>query len=258
MPPLHELQQTIARSILADEAAALAGAIRENGLPFDQRLQIYRNNTFISLCEALKASYPVVSALVGEKFFAIAAKGYIAAQPPRAPRLTEYGAGFVDFLAAFEPARSLPYLPDMARLEWLINEAFHAPDDTGLMPQSLSSVAQDQFPWMSFKLRSSGRLFHARYRIDRLWRAHRPGGALEGLDIRGDCHLLIYRPGGEVELMTLDAAGFALLSNIDRGATLETAYAAAAAIDPAFDLTTALGTHLTRGVFGRFSMPTSV
>jgi hypothetical protein len=74
MLPLHELQRTIARGILADAPAPLAGTIREDGLPFDKRLQVYRNNTFISLTEALTATYPVVSALVGERFFAAAAK----------------------------------------------------------------------------------------------------------------------------------------------------------------------------------------
>src|SRR5262245_49147471 len=161
MLPLHELQRTIARGILADEAAALADVIREDGLPFDKRLQVYRNNTFMSLTEALKTTYPVVSALVGEKFFATVAKAHIAAQPPRAPRLAEYGAGFADFLAGFEPARALPYLPDVARLEWAINGAYHAPDDTGLTPQSLSSVPQEHFSALCFKLRASARLLHA-------------------------------------------------------------------------------------------------
>src|SRR5262245_36678609 len=252
---LHELQQSIARGILTDDTAPLAGAIREDGLRFDKRLQVYRNNTFISLTEALTATYPVVSALVGEKFFAAATKAHIAAQPPRAPRLAEYGAGFADFLAGFSPAQSLPYLPDVARLEWAINEAYHAPDDTGLTPQSLSSVPQEQLSALCFKLRVSARLLHAPYRVDRLWRAHQPGGSLERLDIAGGCHLLIYRPAEEVELMRLDPAGFALLSEISRGAMLESAYTAAAAADPAFDLTTALGTHLTRGVFSGFSFP---
>jgi hypothetical protein len=35
---------------------------------------------------------------------------------------------------------------------------------------------------------------------------------------------------------------------------LEAAYAAAAGIDPAFDLTVALGTHLTCDVFGGFAL----
>ena len=253
---LHELQQSIARGILTDDTVPLAGAIREDGLPFDKRLQVYRNNTFISLAEALTATYPVVSALVGEKFFAAAAKSHIAAQLPRAPRLAEYGAGFADFLAGFAPAQLLPYLPAVARLEWAINEAYHAPNDTGLVPQSLSSVPQEQFSAVCFRLRASARLLQAPYRVDRLWQAHQPGGSVEGLDIAGDCHLLIYRPAEDVELMRLDAPGFSLLSEIGRGANLETAYAAAAAAEPAFDLTAALGTHLTRGVFGGFSLPT--
>ena len=257
MLPLHELQQTIARGILADEAAALADVIREDGLSFDKRLQVYRNNTFLSLAEALKTTYPVVSALVGEKFFATAAKAHIAAQPPRAPRLAEYGAGFADFLAGFERVRALLYLPDVARLEWAINGAYHAAGDVDLTPQSLASVAQEQSSALCFKLRSSARLLHARYRVDRLWLAHQPGRSLDGLDIAGDCHLLIYRPADDVELMTLEAPGFALLSEIDRGATLESAYAAAAAVDSSFDLTAALGTHLTRGVFSGFSLSSS-
>jgi Putative DNA-binding domain len=255
MLPLHELQQTIARGILAEQVDPLAGIIREDGLPFDKRLQVYRNNTIISLTEALKATYPVVSALVGEQFFAFAAKSCIAAYPPRVPRLIEYGAEFADFLAGFAPAQSLPYLPDMARLEWAINEAYHAPDDSGVTPQSLSAVPQEQFAAVSFKLRSSGRLLHARYRVDRLWRAHQPGGSLEGLEIAGDCHLLIYRPAADVEMMMLDAAGFALLTRIAGGATLESAYEAATSKDPAFDLTAALGAHLTRGTFNGFSLP---
>jgi hypothetical protein len=58
-------------------------------------------------------------------------------------------------------------------------------------------------------------------------------------------------------MVTLDAAGFALLSRIGEGATLEAAYETAAGIDPAFDLSGALGIHLTRGVFGSYAVPES-
>lgn len=254
MLPLRELQQAVARGILAEQAAPLAGVIREDGLPYDKRLQVYRNNTIISLTEVLKATYPVVGALVGEQFFAFAAKTCIAAHPPRVPRLAEYGAEFADFLAGFAPAQSLPYLPDMARLEWAINEAYHAPDDKGLAPQDLSSVPPEQYSALRFALRASCRLLQSPYRVDLIWRAHQPGGSLEGLEIAGECHLLIYRPVADVEIASLDAAGFALLSKIADGTTLESAYESAVVEDAAFDLTAALGTHLTRGSFSGFSV----
>jgi hypothetical protein len=245
---LHELQQTIARSILADRPEALAAIVREDGLAFDKRLQVYRNNTIISLTEALRATYPVVAALVGEKFFGFAAKAFISGDPPQAPRLAEYGGGFAAFLATFESARTLPYLADVAALEWAMNE---------LTPQDLSTVPQENAPSIVLELRRSCRLLQSKYRIDRLWQAHQPGGSLQDLAIDGDCHLLVYRPQDDVEMMTLDAVGFALLSRIGEGATLEAAYETAAGIDPVFDLSGALGIHLTRGVFGSYTVPES-
>ena len=254
---LHELQQTIARSILADRPEALAAIVREDGLAFDKRLQVYRNNTIISLTEALRATFPVVAALVGEKFFGFAAKTFISGDPPQAPRLAEYGGGFAAFLAAFESARALPYLADVAALEWAMNEAHHAAEDVSLTPQDLSAVPQENAPSIVLELRRSCRLLQSKYRIDRLWQAHQPGGSLQDLAIDGDCHLLVYRPQDDVEMMTLDAAGFALLSRIGEGATLEAAYETAAGIDPVFDLSGALGIHLTRGVFGSYALPES-
>ena len=252
---LRELQQAIAHGILTDQPEALAAILREDGLTFDKRLQVYRNNTILSLTEALKATFPVAAALVGEKFFGFAAKIFISGNPPQAPRLAEYGSGFSEFLAGFEPARTIPYLADVAALEWAMNEAHHAPHDAALTPLDLAAVPQENAASLVLELRRSCRLLHSKYRVDRLWQAHQPGGSLQDLAIDGDCHLLVYRPQDDVEMMTLDAAGFALLSRVGEGASLEAAYEAAAMIDPAFDLSGALGIHLARGVFGGYAIP---
>jgi hypothetical protein len=197
----------------------------------------------------------VVAALVGEKFFGFAAHSFIADNPPRTPRLAEYGGGFSSFLAAFEPARTLPYLAYIARLEWDMNEAHHAVDDRAMTAQDLATVPQEESGALQFELRASCRLLQSSHRIDRLWLAHQPGGSLEGLNIDGRCHLLVYRPQLEVEMMALDAAGYALLSALRSGATLETAFAAAIAIDSAFDLAGSLGALLSRGVFAGCRLP---
>jgi hypothetical protein len=253
MLSLPELQRRVAAGILGDDNGALADLIRGDGLPFDKRLQIYRNNTLISLTEALKSTFPTVAALVGEPFFAFAAKAFIRDQPPRAPRLSEYGDGFAGFLAGFAPAQSLPYLPDVARLEWAVNAAYHAPDDRPLDPRRLAAVPQERYPALAFALRASCRLLRSPYPVDSLWKAHQPGGSLEGLDVAaGGCNLLVFRPAAEVEFMTLDGAGFAFLTALAGGGKLEQAYEAAAAVDPAFDLIAALGAHLGRGTFADF------
>jgi len=123
MLALPELQRAFAAAILTEEATPLAGIVKANGIAAERRIQVYRNNSLITLGEALKATFPVVCRLVDERFFDYAARSFIRAHPPRQPRLAEYGDGFADFIGGFAPAQSLPYLADVARLEWAINVA---------------------------------------------------------------------------------------------------------------------------------------
>ena len=90
------------------------------------RFAIYRNNVAVGLRDSLAATYPVVASLVGEAFFAEMARAFVAAEPPMSPILIEYGGGFADFIDRFRPADDLPYLSDVARLEWAWQESYHA------------------------------------------------------------------------------------------------------------------------------------
>ena len=252
---LRDLQAAMAASVLRQADAPLAGVVRTDGLAVEQRLQVYRNNTLISLTAALKETFPTVCQLVDEKFFRYAAHDFIRQHPPRAPRLSEYGAEFADFLAAFEPARNLRYLPDVARLEWAVNLAFHAPDAPALDPARIAAVPIDDYAALMFTLHPAGQLLASAYPVERIWAAHQPGGTLDGgIDLdAGGCRLLIDRRRGEIRILSLDPAGFAFLSTLAAGRTLQDAFEAAGAADQAFDLTAALAVHLTRGTFTDFT-----
>jgi len=68
----------------------------------------------------------VIKLLVGEAFFDAVAGHFVRAHPPSSPLMMFYGSEFPVFLEGFEPAKQLPYLPDMARLEHARRLAFHA------------------------------------------------------------------------------------------------------------------------------------
>ena len=257
MPSLRELQGALAGSVLRNLDAPLAAAVRADGIAFDGRLQVYRNNTFSSLTAALKDSFPVVCQLVDERFFGYAAQEYIRADPPRAPRLAEYGADFADFLAGFEPVRHLAYLPDVARLEWAVNTAYHAADAPTLDPQRIAAVPQERYPRLQFVAHPSVQLFASDYPVDRIWQAHQSGGDLDTtIDVSsGGCRLLIDRHDQDIRFLALDAAGFALAEALCGGYALQDAYEKAAALDGAFDLIAALSAHLSRGTFADFADP---
>src|SRR6185436_9928463 len=78
--------------------------------------------------DALAAVYPVVQRLLGQGFFEYACDAFIRRHPPRSGNLHDFGAEFAEFLAGFEAASTLTYLPDTARLEWSWHVAFHAAD----------------------------------------------------------------------------------------------------------------------------------
>src|SRR5690349_21691359 len=110
MPTLLEIQQAVARSIIAGDDAVAVRYILAAGLPPQARLGIYRNNVIGTLTAALKLCYPAIHRLVGAEFFEGAAHIFISAEPPLHADLDAYGEGFCGFLAGFPPAGAFPYL----------------------------------------------------------------------------------------------------------------------------------------------------
>ena len=108
-----------------------------------RRLAVYRNNVLGSLVDGLVSSFPVVQALVGEDFFRAMAAMFVRVAPPCSPVLAEYGGGFANFIASFAPAGGLPYLPDIARLEFARIQAFHAADAPVLSMADATSALAD-------------------------------------------------------------------------------------------------------------------
>ena len=86
----------------------------------------------------------MVERIVGADFFQAMARAYALAEPPSSPVLMDYGVSFADFIAGFAPAASLPYLPDVARIERAWREAYHAADAEPLAAVDFAAIAVDE------------------------------------------------------------------------------------------------------------------
>ena len=254
--PLLELQHDICAGILGATPTTLLDRIVDDRLGAAKRLQVYRNNTLISLTEALKTTFPVVTRLVGEKFFDFAADRFIRTHPPRAPRLAEYGAAFPRFLAGFAPAANLVYLADVARLEWAINEAYNATDDPALDAAALAGIPAEHYAVLRFVLRPSCRFVASAYPVKRIWLANRADADAETIDLgAGGATLLVMRRDFDVMLLELEPSEFAFLAALDAGKTVEAAFADAVAQASDFDLAETLARQFTRGSFAEVCLP---
>jgi Putative DNA-binding domain len=256
LPRLRETQAAMRRALLAGDDGGLVPHLAAAGVLAATQIAVYRNNVFASLTEVLRDTFPAIGRLVDERFFAYAAHEFIRQHPPTRPCLSEYGAQFPDFLAAFPPCRELSYLADVARFEWLLSRAAHAENAVPIDPSALASLAPEDTPRLVLQLDPSLGFLASPWPIDRIWQANRSGaadGAAIDLGV-GGVRLEIGRGPGGVTYRSLDAATFAFRQALDRGTTLEAATVLALAIDDGFDVAAAFANLFRDRVVTRFAL----
>jgi hypothetical protein len=244
MPSLRELQQQFADAVLAPEGTPPAFAIA-GGAAGAERVAIYRRTIDANYRNALGATYPVVQRLVGPGFFHAAVDAFARMRPSRSGDLNEYGDAFGDFLAEYAPAAGLPYLADVARVEWAIDEANRAPDSTAAPDVALAALAAvpaEQLPALRLRVVASCRLIASGYPVLRIWQVNQAdfrGDLRVALDAGPD-HLRIRREPPGVALERIMHGEFAWLSALQRQAPLAAAIERAQQADATFDLESAL------------------
>jgi len=240
LPSLRERQMRFASALLA--GAGNSGDFHA----------IYRNSVRANYRKALGATYRVVSQLVGDPFFRTAVDAYVLESPSTGGDLNVYGGSFGEFLAGYPHAQNLPYLPDVARLEWAIDEAGRAADADGTpeaMLVALGTIPAERIPSLRFALDPSCRLLTSTFPVLRIWQVHQPGFAGDMAVAFGDAadHLLVRRVAGVVVVERLTCGDFALLHTLAGGGDLAAALEFAVAAEPDFDL----GTSLRNGIANR-------
>lgn len=201
-----------------------------------RRFGVYRNNVHASLCAALAGNFPVIERLVGAAFFRAMALAFVARELPRTPVLLEYGDTFPAFIDGFEPAAGLPWLADVARLEWAAHEAYHAPEAEPLGPEALAAVAPARVAGITLQLHPSLALVRSAWPILDIFEAqHASVGGRVNAGAGGQ-DVLIVRPGAGVELRHLPPGAGDFIEALRAGRRLGAAATAAAMAAPAFDL----------------------
>lgn len=230
---------------LAELQADFIGALFSGGAwpkslvpPGRTRFAIYRAAVLTNLGEALRAVYPVVDRLTGREFFDYAARRFIRHYTSASGDLHRYGEQFPEFLRSFETAASLLYLGDVARLEWLWHEAFHAADHTALDLGRLAAIPKKRWAGLRLTLQPGCRLLQSPYPVLRIWHVNQPdftGDNTVSLE-EGEARVVISRAGYEVAVAAVRAGEYAFLEAVVRGLELSRAVEAALAQDPALDV----------------------
>ncbi|MGH6736060.1 MAG: DNA-binding domain-containing protein [Methyloceanibacter sp.] len=243
-----ELESEFARAVLDAEAEVPAPLVRKGSGAPARRFGVYRNNVYASLIDVLAGRFPATARLVGEEFFRVMARVYVEEDPPRSAVLLRYGGDFSDFIAQFPPAEAVPYLADVARLEWAWHEAYHAADAAALPPAALTEVAS-RAAGATLTLHPSLRVARSSYPVITIWQLAARGGENEPARLpAGGEDALVARPKMAVEVRRLPPGGAAFVLALNAGASLETAAARALEDAPDFELEANLAGLIASGV----------
>ncbi len=258
MPSLRELQRGFRSAVLFDDGAAIAAlSVVAGSLDARTRIEIYRNNILGNYRKVLAATYPVVRRLVGGPFFDAATDQFVRGHPSRHGDVNRYGGEYAAFLASYPPARGLGYLPDVARLEWAIDQANIATDTAPLELKALAAVAPEALAELRFRLHPSARLIASAFPVMRIWQVNQPEHvSVERVDLgEGADTLLVTRADQGVVIERIGKGEHAFLAALAANAPL--GVAAERAVDAAseFDLAAALRRHVANHVLVAFHAP---
>lgn len=232
-------EAAFAAAILDPALPPPAGLTTTRGAPDEKRFAVYRNNVAVGLRKALATRFRVVERLVGEEFFALMARAYIAGARPASPLLFAYGDDFADFIDGFTPAAALPYLADVARIEAAVTRAYHAGDVAPLAVAQLAALPPERLAETRLAPHPAATLVRSRFAVGSIWQAHQHE-TVEPVSAAGGEAVLVVRPGLEVGVQILPARDVGFAAALLAGQALGDAAAQALAADESFDFGSAL------------------
>ncbi len=248
MPRLLDIQDAMRRAILTGADADAAAQIVPGLIGTAARLAVYRNNFEGALIRALRLAYPAVDRLVGASFFDSVAITFAQCHPPTDAWLDLYGGEFASFLEALPEAAGVPYLADVARLEWAVGRAISAADATPLGLDTLTACAASNHERLRFEPHPSVGMVRCVYPAEAIWRAvlTEDEDEMASVDLAdGPVHLLVQRAAAGVEVTRLDEADWEFAAALLAGARLGAALAAY----PEVDTPAVLGELIAKGRF---------
>lgn len=169
MTALRDIQAAFMHDIYTGEQTS--AVFLDPSISSPARLGIYKNNTMLGLSDVLANAYPIVKRIVGEEFFKTLARYYLKDHPQPTGNRHLFGSELAMFLGNFEPAKALPYLPDIAALEWVHFQASIANDAETLDFDGLTTrISAD--PAFVLALHPSVHVIAQHYNALDIWREH--------------------------------------------------------------------------------------
>jgi hypothetical protein len=193
----------------------------QRGVLGEARLAVYAEGYLARMREALAETYEAVRHVLGETAFRELARAYAQRHPSHEYNLSLAGRHLPEFLQEAEWTSRLPFLLDLARLEWLVQRAFHAFHEPARDLAALADQPTEAWERLRIVFQPSVGLIASDWPVLDLWRARTQDRATINIPLAGrPQRVLVFRRGEQVRCELLEPAQFDLLEALLAGAAL--------------------------------------
>jgi len=216
---LAQLQTEFSKHLL-HESVELDGLGISGPFSNKELMQLYRNNFYISISDYLKACFPTVMTLVGTEFFEQLAKAFIIAKPLEQASIELYGSQFSEYITHCKQADSVPYLADIALLDWSYDRAKTAFEFSDFPFEKLTSLTNEEQLNISFSLVEHTVLIKSKYPAFSIWNGVQTG-ELDNIDMQhSECIIVHPKQNEGAKCYTLSQQQYDVLAAIAQGESL--------------------------------------
>ncbi|MDO9505545.1 MAG: DNA-binding domain-containing protein [Hydrogenophaga sp.] len=187
-------------------------------------LMAYQANGHALAERSLLAVYPVIAQLIGAESFNALARDLWHKHPPRCGDLAQWGDALPGFLATSEQLADVPYLADVARVEWAQHRAASAADADTDLP-SFARLSSEDPEALTLRLAPGTVLLTSAWPVVSVVTAHTAGEptlAEAGQRVRDRAGetAVVWRQGWRPCVAACPANALGLLRALQRGAAL--------------------------------------
>lgn len=204
-PPLRlrELQRWLASAIMKPESLDLDDATEKIRRPAAgtvlDRLGAYAGGYPVRIEESLADVYPAVRHLVGARRFRELSRRYLPRVPAGCYNLNAVGGVLAELLEADPLGCDLPFLADLARLEWAVWQAFHAPQAPPFHASDLAEWRAEDWAGAVVGFAPGVRVVRSCWPIADLWAARNTPREQIDIEVEGRPQtVLVHRHGLDV------------------------------------------------------------
>lgn len=213
--------KTLVRPGVAPAAGAAEMLNPQGGASGKERMDVYAGGYVARIHESLTETYEAIKHVLGDASFCRLAEEYAAARPSHSYNLSEAGRELAEYLETAPVSQKFGFLPDLARLERLIADSFHAWLEKPFDPSVLAGIDEDGWDSLKLRFQPSVKVFASKWPVLDVWSARHTPLKDISIDLVGrPQNVIVYRVGGDVRCLGADDLQRDLVAALMAGKTL--------------------------------------